>query len=661
MPMTEIVVDRPCDEVWDCFVRPENWASWWAPLRDVRPGWQSGGTLVWANGDTTTLEEVTPRRRVALSARFIRSTYTFTPVNQLRTRVRYTFEPAGGATFTDGGASANAQHAASLARLKRLVEQQPPASPASRTDTATKMRSEGEPSTGRLWGKKRQARQRVDDLAVDGNVEGLIGLVQDTGETQAVRCAAAVTLGELGDLRAVMPLIAATKDESVPNYWEREAVCCTATEALGRLGDPRATERLRAILAAEVERELSGRTPSHLGACAARALGQVNDAQAAPFLIDILHDHRLSDNLRVAAAHSLGNLGGQLAVMGLRTARFLEWTEVQDHSLLGLGHETRKQQFESAVSMALEAAGQEILTRRDECSSPEGRVRGDTEFGALMVPVQDVLTVAGRVVAFGRIEQGSVSLGDDIDLIDEWGQRTRAIVNGIESADRKVRRAGTSDSVALTLRGIDRTIEPERMGPGSVLVHPDGNSPTKSDAAAPLATEDGQARSPTTVPAPRAELLCYRCSESPADPAKSKNVALHKGVSARTVAIPICTRCDKAEKRENVENLLSGAVALASGLGAWLLWGSVWLSLGVAVAAWLLTILVTAVIDPPPTPTPDVDPRLAVKELMDEGWEIGPASTSRPTETCTACGKARQAVLTSGVCPRCRAAVGCPD
>ena len=72
------------------------------------------------------------------------------------------------------------------------------------------------------------------------DIKGLIkalGYIKD----EDVRTAAAGALGQIGDPRAVEPLIAALKDEG-------ESVRSSAARALGKIGDPRAVESLSAAL-----------------------------------------------------------------------------------------------------------------------------------------------------------------------------------------------------------------------------------------------------------------------------------------------------------------------------------------------------------------------------------------------------------------------------
>ena len=80
----------------------------------------------------------------------------------------------------------------------------------------------------------------VTVLKLRKDVDGLVRALGSEKDSDA-REAAADALGEIGDPKAVEPLIAALKD---PDDDVREA----AAEALGRIGDPRAVDPLNAAL-----------------------------------------------------------------------------------------------------------------------------------------------------------------------------------------------------------------------------------------------------------------------------------------------------------------------------------------------------------------------------------------------------------------------------
>jgi HEAT repeat protein len=139
-------------------------------------------------------------------------------------------------------------------------------------------------------------------------------------------------LVDLGDPRAIEPLIAALRDENslvhkeaaralgelgVPRVWKRliavlrdgdSAVRQAVAEALGRIGDPRAVEPLMVALQ-------DG--DSAVCRAAAEALGLIGDSRAVEPLIATLHRDR---DVHRVAAEALGRIGDPRAVEPLMVA-----------------------------------------------------------------------------------------------------------------------------------------------------------------------------------------------------------------------------------------------------------------------------------------------------------------------------------------------------
>jgi HEAT repeat protein len=134
----------------------------------------------------------------------------------------------------------------------------------------------------------------VSKLEQKRNVKGLIKLLGY--KERAVRIKASEALGELGDARAVEPLIKALGDRN------NETVRRTAAAALGKLGDGRAVVPLIKALG-DADR----------GVCvtAAEALGKLGDARAVEPLIERLG---ISSWSVPKAAAALVKLGTALAV-----------------------------------------------------------------------------------------------------------------------------------------------------------------------------------------------------------------------------------------------------------------------------------------------------------------------------------------------------------
>ena len=133
-------------------------------------------------------------------------------------------------------------------------------------------------------------RPNIEKLKRKSNVKGLISALGHARSEVSEKAAGA--LGELGDRRAVEPLMAILEDQ------ERESVHEEVAKALGRLGDSRAVEAL--------VRALKHRYPSVRDA-AAESLGNLGDPRAIQPLIVVLQNLTFIGSKAVARA--LGRLG----------------------------------------------------------------------------------------------------------------------------------------------------------------------------------------------------------------------------------------------------------------------------------------------------------------------------------------------------------------
>ena len=146
-----------------------------------------------------------------------------------------------------------------------------------------------------------EAGYRTEDISKEmkkhvGDVDTLIGLLKS--RYQLDREKAADFLGEIGDPKAVPPLIEALGDPVIS--W-------IAAESLGKLRDARAVQPLIASLA-------SGE--KWLRRNAAIALGQIGDPSAVEPLIKLLSDRK--HDVRQAAATALGMIGSKGSVSALQ-------------------------------------------------------------------------------------------------------------------------------------------------------------------------------------------------------------------------------------------------------------------------------------------------------------------------------------------------------
>jgi len=80
----------------------------------------------------------------------------------------------------------------------------------------------------------------------------------------------------------------------------------------------------------------------------------------------------------------------------------------------------------------------------------------DLDAGFVM-PVEDVFSIMGRgTVVTGRIEQGSIKVGTDIDIVGLNKEKITTTVTGIEMFHKSLDYGEAGDNVGLLLRGIKR-------------------------------------------------------------------------------------------------------------------------------------------------------------------------------------------------------------
>jgi elongation factor Tu len=104
-----------------------------------------------------------------------------------------------------------------------------------------------------------------------------------------------------------------------------------------------------------------------------------------------------------------------------------------------------------------------------------------------LMPVEDVFSIKGRgTVVTGKIEQGVIKLGDEIEIVGIRDTRKTA-VTGIEMFHKLLDQGQAGDNAGLLLRGIERD-DVER---GQVLAKPGSITPhTKFEAEVYVLTKD---------------------------------------------------------------------------------------------------------------------------------------------------------------------------
>ena len=90
-----------------------------------------------------------------------------------------------------------------------------------------------------------------------------------------------------------------------------------------------------------------------------------------------------------------------------------------------------------------------------------------------LMPVEDVFSITGRgTVATGRIEQGVVKTGDEVEIVGIT-DTTKTVITGVEMFRKLLDDGQTGDNVGCLLRGTDR----EEIQRGQVLCKPGSITP----------------------------------------------------------------------------------------------------------------------------------------------------------------------------------------
>ncbi|HKE98911.1 MAG TPA: GTP-binding protein [Actinomycetes bacterium] len=94
-----------------------------------------------------------------------------------------------------------------------------------------------------------------------------------------------------------------------------------------------------------------------------------------------------------------------------------------------------------------------------------------------LLPVEEAFEVAGRgTVVTGRVEQGVVSVGDEVEFVGACPDRARRIVASVGRRDRRLDQARPGDAVGVLLRGPGDGAPDEGQAlaePGSVALQPE--------------------------------------------------------------------------------------------------------------------------------------------------------------------------------------------
>ena len=91
-----------------------------------------------------------------------------------------------------------------------------------------------------------------------------------------------------------------------------------------------------------------------------------------------------------------------------------------------------------------------------------------------LMPIEDVFTITGRgTVVTGRIEQGKIEVGNEVEVIGIHPETTKTVVTGLEMFQKTLDYAQAGDNAGALLRGTKR----EEVERGQVLAKPGSIKP----------------------------------------------------------------------------------------------------------------------------------------------------------------------------------------
>ena len=91
-----------------------------------------------------------------------------------------------------------------------------------------------------------------------------------------------------------------------------------------------------------------------------------------------------------------------------------------------------------------------------------------------LMPIEDVFTITGRgTVVTGRVEQGQIKIGDEVEIVGIHEKVEKTVVTGVEMFLKTLDSAQAGDNAGALLRGVKR----EEVERGQVLAKPGSITP----------------------------------------------------------------------------------------------------------------------------------------------------------------------------------------
>ena len=99
--------------------------------------------------------------------------------------------------------------------------------------------------------------------------------------------------------------------------------------------------------------------------------------------------------------------------------------------------------------------------------------RRDTELPVLL-PIEDVFSIKGRgTVGTGRVERGTVKVGEEIEIIGLAHETRKTVVTGVEMFNKTLEQGIAGDNIGVLLRGVEK----DELERGQVLAKPGSVTP----------------------------------------------------------------------------------------------------------------------------------------------------------------------------------------
>jgi len=145
VPKANVTINCDNSTVWAFLISETNWSMWHGPVPKVEPKWQENATLVWPNGDKSTISGFKLNEELVIESSWIRQIFRLRTNNPNSTILEVTVMPMGGATFSDGGTAHKRTIEDQLRKFKSGIEAK--ALQDSGGEQATKAQQKQKPAT----------------------------------------------------------------------------------------------------------------------------------------------------------------------------------------------------------------------------------------------------------------------------------------------------------------------------------------------------------------------------------------------------------------------------------------------------------------------------------------------------------------------------------